>query len=133
MNHVESLKTKVLEGCPHRSSHSGRHGALELEAQPPAAAHDQQVELGAGVRRPEEALLWPGAEAVDDRVQRKAFPRRAAGGVSLDIPLCRQAQEGVEKARVTHIDLRGLDLGLPRFSLQGRRIWATNADATAGA
>ena len=65
---------------------AGARRALDLEAPAPSAAHDEQVELGARVRRPEVALA-PVARRGDATtgVEGEALPRRADLRVALEV------------------------------------------------
>jgi hypothetical protein len=62
---VEPLEAEVLEGFSHGTAHLGRHRSLELEAEAPASANDEEIQLGSTVGAPKVALFCPGLESPD--------------------------------------------------------------------
>jgi len=59
VDHVEAIEPEVVQRDVHRPRHGRRGRPLELEAETPRAVHDEEVELGALMSRPEVAILPP--------------------------------------------------------------------------
>ena len=78
MDDVEPVEAEILDGNAHELGDAGRHGVLELEAEAPATPDDEQVELGALMRSPEEAFARAGPQPPDDLGEGEAIPRPSA-------------------------------------------------------
>src|SRR3954447_11259338 len=112
MDDVEAVELQVGESDVDRSGDSGRVAVLEFEAEPPAATHDEKVELGAAVGRPEEAFSGPRTQAGDHLRQAKAFPGGSNLGVARQVGKGLQVEECVQEPAVDDVDLGGFDLAL---------------------
>src|SRR5436305_14259672 len=100
MDHVEAVELQVGEGDVHRSGDLGRVAVLEFEAEPKAATHDEKVELGAAVSRPEEAFSGPRAQAGNHLRQAKSFPGSSNLGVARQVGEGLQVEERVQEPAV---------------------------------
>lgn len=74
IHHIERVERQIVQCDPHRRRHLRRIGSLELDADVAAVLDHQQIELGAGVRRPEIGFVGPRDPQY--LVERVAFPRR---------------------------------------------------------
>ena len=81
MDDDDLRKVEVGQGRPDRARDLGRRGPLELDTDPPVPAGDRQVELSAGVGRPEVDTLVREAQPIDDRFQQEPFPGRPGPGM----------------------------------------------------
>jgi hypothetical protein len=76
VNQVQPIELQELKGCSHRQSHMRCVGSLDLEPMAPIAGHDQEIQLGSGVRGPEEALAPASAEPANQLTEDEALPAR---------------------------------------------------------
>src|SRR5688500_3540729 len=72
VDHVEPLEPEILERAVHRARQRRGRRPLELETEAPVAVGDQQIELRAGVRGPEPALVGTRPQARDGLAERPA-------------------------------------------------------------
>jgi hypothetical protein len=96
VDHVEPRWPKVGERRAHRRREARRRRALEFESDPDASAHDQEIDLGSCVRRPEVALLGLDTE-----------PRVGAGPVftgGTDVAVLRFGQLAVAADAIYLVD-----------------------------
>ena len=71
---VQPLEAENVERRPRGARQGRRRRPLELEAPASPASHPQAVDLRAGVRGPEEALLRRRAEVLQDLLKQEALP-----------------------------------------------------------
>jgi hypothetical protein len=110
VDHGEALEFEVRQSGPHGGRH-GRGGcSLELETETLVSAHDEEIELGTALCRPEEDLLRASAKPLDDLPEKEALPGRSELRMTGDRSLVRKPQERVEEPAVREVDLRRLDL-----------------------
>ena len=109
---VEPVEAEIAPSQVHRTGHPGSGGTLELEAQAALASYHQEVELGATVGSPEEALFAPRPQPIDHFGEREAFPRGAQLGMALQAVAAPEVEQRVKQPGVTYVHLRRLDLAL---------------------
>ena len=113
---VEARQTQIGHRRAHRSRQARCCRPLDLEAVSPAAIDDEQVELGAGVGRPEVALVGPRTRLLYDGLDDEPLPRGADLGMTFQI-----ACERLESRAAC---------GAGRC--RARRPWATSPAASPG-
>ena len=101
----EPLQVQMLQGRTHRRGDAGAVGELDLEAQPTRAAGHRQVQLSAGVQRPETALLVAGTEGRGDRGDGEVLLGGPDLGVAGQVRPVSQAEQGVQQTWVGDADL----------------------------
>lgn len=107
-----SLQLERLQSSMRGPRELGRRRSLELEALPAPASDPEEIELRAGVGRPEEALLGNGSQALEDLTHQEPLPRGAELRMPLEIPAVPNVKESVEQPCIADVDLRCLDLSL---------------------
>jgi hypothetical protein len=76
MHDVAALQLQVVRREVYRPGHLGGCRPFELEATRRATPGDEKVELGASVRRPEEATVAPDGQALDHAFQYETLSGR---------------------------------------------------------
>ena len=97
VNDIEAFEAQVIDGDAHRWCQLRAACALDFKASPLPVAYDEQVELGAVVRRPKECFVGVDIQRPKDALDAKAFPRRADLGMSIEGVVTLYAKECVHK------------------------------------
>ena len=118
---------EVVERRAHGSGDLRRAGALDLDADPPATASDEQVQLRTAVRRPEMRLIVVQAQPVDNRLQNESLPGSPGLRMGIQGPHVRDAEQYMQHARITQVDLRSPDLSLGDVRVPGLQLSHHNA------
>ena len=119
VHHEEMLQLEIIQCHSHGARRAGSVGELAFEPITPAAARDEQVELGTAVRRPE-------VDRAGFERPRKLLDREALEGstdLRMTSHLCAglQCEEGVQEPAVPEVNLGGLDLTFPDVCEPGRK------------
>ena len=89
MRHYKRIPAEALSRGVHETCQFGSGRALNLDAHAAGSTQDQQIELGARVCSPEEALLRTSAQMGHDFLQHKTLPRCADLRMRIElIPRC---------------------------------------------
>ena len=128
MHDVETLKIQRFQGETHRRGQPRRFRSLDLEAVASLSGHDEQVELGAGVRGPVEALIGARRELMRDLADDESLPGRAHLGMRDERITGVQTQQRVEDPRIADVDLRRPYLPLADVLVPRLKLRTTNTD-----
>ena len=107
---VQALQFQVPQRHAHGGGEARRRGVLEFESEAAGASHHQQVKLGSGMRRPEEALPGVGVQAGEYFAHGEAFPRGADLGMSDEVGVRTEVEQAVQQTAIGNIDFGGFDL-----------------------
>jgi hypothetical protein len=114
------VERQVRLGDMHGLRQLRRIGILELETESPATVEHQQVELRAGVRRPEVGVAI--AHDPQHLLERKPLPRRAELRVPLERRIRVNPEQSVEQPAVAELDFWRFDLTLANVLVPGREL-----------
>ena len=105
MNDVDTVEPQRVEGHRHRAGQPRRIGALELETQTAAAARDEEIELGAGVRGPVVRFPGPEREPANHLFEGEAFEACAHLRMGREIGRLLDSEQRVQQPAVGDVDL----------------------------
>src|SRR5436305_10545023 len=119
MNDHQLFEVQILQRGAHGRCDARATGQLDLEAAPLVATADEEIELGAAVQLPEEALLGSSAEVVRHFADSKTLPGGSHLRVAQQVLSRFQAQQGMKDTAVRQIDLRGLHMAFGQILVPG--------------
>lgn len=106
MDDVETIQSQIRERDVDARCQAWSICSFHFEAQAPASADDEQIELRSVLRTPEVTLLPLSAQARDDLLQHEPLPRGSELGVDIEFGTSRDPQERVKQAAVCNVDAR---------------------------
>ena len=114
MNDEGAIGFEILDGDPEPSGHRWRYGPLDLDgpASQLAAKIKNEIHLCAG-RRAIEGSAGIIGRYRQQALQHEAFPTSSRNGMAEHIRQGAQAEQGMEEATVSDIDLGRFDQSFP--------------------